>query len=141
MTALRIAPVIFALGLAATALLAQNNQSGEKKVENRVFELRTYYANPGKMDALNARFRDHTVKLLQRYGMELVGFWTDSQEPERKLIYLVAHKSKAAADASWKDFGNDSEWKVAKVKSEEKGPLVEKVDRAWLNPTDYSALK
>ncbi len=110
-------------------------------MENRVFELRIYFAAPGKMDALNGRFRDHTVKLLQRHGMELVGFWTDSQEPERKLVYLVAHKSKGAADASWKAFREDPDWKVVQKASESNGKIVDKVESVWLNPTDYSALK
>src|SRR5262249_18279704 len=115
--------------------------SQEKKVEYRVFELRTYYANPGKMQALHARFKNHTNKLFQKHGMELIGFWTDEKEPDRKLVYMLAHKSKAAADASWKAFGADPEWKTAKAKSEEGGVLVERVERVWLNPTDYSAIK
>ena len=105
----------------------------------RTFELRTYYANPGKMEALHARFKNHTNTLLQKHGMELIGFWTDSKEPGRKLIYLVAHKSKEAADASWKAFKADPDWVKAQTKSEEGGKLVEKVDVVWLNPTDYSA--
>jgi NIPSNAP len=130
-----------AICVAGLAIHAGIGQSQEKKVENRIFELRTYTANPGKMTALHARFRDHTVKLLQKHGMELVGFWTDSKEPELKLVYLVAHKNKATADASWKSFGADPDWKVARAKSEEGGALVKKVDVEWLNPTDYSAMK
>jgi len=123
------------------ALHAGIGQSQEKKVDNRVFELRIYYANPGKMEALHARFKNHTNKLLEKHGMVLIGFWTDAKEPERKLVYLVAHKSKAAADSSWKAFGADPEWKTAKAKSEEGGSLVERVESVWLNPTEYSAMK
>jgi hypothetical protein len=125
----------------AAVIYARPADPGEKKVEPRVFELRTYYVHPGKMDALNARFKDHTNKLLEKHGMQLLGFWTDSKDPGRKLIYLVAHKSKDAADASWKAFRDDPDWIAAKKKSEENGPLVEKVESTWLNPTDYSALK
>jgi NIPSNAP len=127
--------------VATLTLQAGIGQTQEKKMETRVFELRTYYANPGKMAALHARFKNHTNKLLQKHGMELIGFWTDEKEPERKLVYLVAHKSRAAGDASWKAFQADPEWKTARAKSEEGGALVEKVDREWLNPTDYSAMK
>ena len=38
-----------------------------------VFEMRTYYANEGKLDALKARFRDHTVALFKKHGMTNVG--------------------------------------------------------------------
>jgi len=132
-----------AVAFLAGALVVRSGtaQTGEKKVENRVFELRTYYAADGKMDALHARFKNHTVKLLQKHGMELVGFWTDSKEPKSKLIYLVAHKSKDAADASWKSFRVDPDWVAAKTKSEEGGSLTTKIEVVWMNPTDYSALK
>jgi NIPSNAP len=133
--------ITVAIVTATLALHAGIGKSLENKMDNRVFELRIYYANPGKMDALNARFRNHTNKLLQKYGMELIGFWTDEKEPQRKLVYLVAHKSKAEGLASWDKFGADPEWKAARAKSEEGGALVEKVDRIWLNPTDYSAMK
>jgi hypothetical protein len=116
-------------------------QRGEQKVENRVYELRIYTASPGKMPELHGRFREHTVKLLQKHGMELIGFWTDSKEPDSKLIYLVAHTSKAAADASWKAFREDEDWKAVAKKSEENGKLAAKVESVWMNPTDYSVLK
>jgi hypothetical protein len=114
---------------------------GDKKVDNRVFELRIYYANAGKMDALHARFKNHTNKLLEKHGMTLIGFWTDEKEPQRKLIYLVAHKSKEAAETNWKEFQADPDWITARNASEKDGKLVEKVDRIWMNATDYSALK
>ncbi len=137
----RIVLAAAVVALVGLALRGANGQSGDKKMDKRTFELRTYYANPGKMEALHARFKDHTNKLLQKHGMELIGFWTDAKEPDRKLIYLVAHKSKVAADASWKAFGADPDWIKARTKSEEGGKLVEKVDVVWLNPTDYSAMK
>jgi hypothetical protein len=126
---------------AAAFTFGAAGQSGEKQVENRLYELRIYTASAGKMPDLHARFRNHTAKLLQKHGMELIGFWTDSKEPDRKLIYLVAHKSKIAADASWKAFRDDPDWKAVAKKTEENGRLAEKVESIWLNPTDYSALK
>jgi hypothetical protein len=110
-------------------------------VETRVFELRIYYVNPGKMEALNARFKNHTNKLLEKHGMQLIGFWIDAKEPEHKLLYIVAHKSQEAAAASWKAFGADPDWKAASAKSEENGKLVEKIDSVFMNPTAYSAIK
>jgi hypothetical protein len=141
MNALKYAVAATVLVAAGWAIHAGAQQSGEKKMENRVFELRIYYASPGKMNDLHARFKDHTVKLLQKHGMELIGFWTDAKESDKKLVYLVAHKSKAAADASWKAFGADPEWKAAKAKSEAAGKVVDKVETTWLNPTEYSAMK
>src|SRR5947209_11030480 len=88
---------------------ATHDAEGGKKVETRVFEMRTYYAHPGKMNALHARFRDHTNKLFVKHGMTLIGYWSpiDSKQAEEKMVYILAYPSKAAADKSWADFRAD----------------------------------
>jgi NIPSNAP len=112
--------------------------------DSRCFELRTYYAAPGKLEVLNARFRDHTCALFKKHGMEIIGFWIPAdkeQGAEYKLVYMLAHKSRAAATQAWKDFGNDPEWKKARTESEVNGKLTEKVESVFLSATDYSPLK
>src|SRR5436305_1879981 len=93
------------VGSAPFGLSAEKKQA-EKKVDARVFELRTYHAAPGKMKALHARFRDHTCKLFQKHGMEIIGFWspTKPEKAEEIMVYLLAYPSKAAADKAWKSF-------------------------------------
>ncbi len=115
----------------------------DKKAEARVFELRTYYSAPGKMNALNARFRDHTNKLFEKHGMTIIGFWnpSDPEKAEQTLIYVLAFPSKEAATKSWQAFRDDPEWKSVREASEREGKLVEKVESVYLNPTDYSPLK
>ena len=111
---------------------------------SRVFELRTYTASPGKLDALNARFRDHTIALFKKHGMEVVGFWEplDKEAGAReKLIYILAHRNRAAAEASWKAFRDDPEWVKVKADSEKGGVLTTKIESAFLAGTDYSPLK
>jgi hypothetical protein len=134
------------LTLAVAFLSLPANSRGEekeKKVDNRVFEMRTYYANPGKMKALHARFADHTIKLFQKHGMTVIGFWSpiDPKGAEEKLVYILAYPSKEAADKSWTAFRNDPDWKRARDDSEKEGPLVMKVESVYLNPTDYSPIK
>jgi hypothetical protein len=141
----RCLALIICTGLVSAILagtMAREAQGG-KKVDTRVFELRTYYANPGKMEALHARFRDHTNKLFVKHGMTLIGYWNpiDPKQAEEKLIYILAYPSKDAAAKSWKDFVNDPDWKTARAKSEEKGALVAKVESVYMNPTDYSPIK
>ena len=111
-------------------------------METRVFELRTYTAMAGKIDALHARFRDHTVKLFEKHQMTVVGFWrpADEERAKRQLVYLLAFPSQEAAVESWKEFQADPQWKSVKETSEKDGPLVEKIDSVFLNPTDYSLL-
>jgi NIPSNAP len=96
---------IVALSL-AFAGLALHTAKGDEKVDTRVFELRTYTAAPGKIDALHARFRDHTLNLFEKHHMTVIGFWrpTDEQQAKRQLVYLLAFPSQKAAAKSWKDF-------------------------------------
>ncbi len=141
-----LTPCLFALGLCLAGPAAageDKNDKAEKKVDTRVFEMRTYYAEPGKMKALHARFRDHTNKLFEKHGMTIIGFWvpTDPKEAEEKLVYILAFPSREAATASWKAFGADPVWKAAKDASETDGKLVKKVESVFLNPTDYSPIK
>lgn len=127
-------------GAAALATAAGEKEKDVKKADTRYFELRTYHAAPGKMDALNARFKDHTNRLFKKHGMEIVGFWTDTDHPD-VLVYMLAYPSKEARAKSWKAFGADPDWAKAKKESEKDGPLVTKVEQKFLTPTDYSPIK
>ena len=109
----------------------------------RVFEMRKYYALPGRLEALNARFRNHTTKLFEKHGMENIGYWvpTDGPEAGRVLVYLLAYPSLEAKDAAWKGFRDDPEWKTVREASEKDGKIVEKIESTILSATDYSAIK
>lgn len=110
---------------------------------NRVFELRTYHTYDGKLDALLARFRDHTVDIFNRHGMTSVGYWLPTDEPlkGKTLVYVLAFPSREAATKSWAAFRSDPEWKKVAAASEANGKIVEKVDSTFLEPTDFSAIK
>ena len=112
---------------------------------SRVFELRTYYANPGKLEALNTRFREHTNALFQKHGMTLVAYWMPVAPPAEgtggTLIYVLAYPSVDAREAAWKAFGADPEWITARDASEKDGKLVAKIDSVLMQPTDYSPMK
>jgi hypothetical protein len=129
------------VGLASLGRAADDK--GATKVDTRVFEMRTYYAAPGKMDALHSRFRDHTNKLFVKHGITLIGFWSplDPEQAKQKMVYILAFPSREAAAKSWKAFQEDPAWKEAKAASEKDGKLVDKVESIFLNPTDYSPLK
>ena len=109
----------------------------------KVYELRVYHANPGKLDALHARFRDDTCRLFKKHGIEMVGFWTPTQgqEAANTLYYIVAFPSVEAQKKAWQAFRDDPEWKKAKADSETGGVLVNKVDSTNLKATDYSPLR
>ena len=110
---------------------------------NRIFEIRTYTAPEGKLDALNARFRDHTVKLFERHGMTSIGYWTptDSVLSKNTIIYILAYPSRDAARESWAAFGRDPEWQRVRAESEANGRIVERVQSVFVTPTDYSPIR
>jgi hypothetical protein len=110
----------------------------------RVFELRTYHCLPGKLEALKARFRDHTVKLFEKHGIQNIGYWVPQDADKGKdntLIYIVAHPDKAAAEKAWKAFRDDPAWVKARTESEKDGKIVEKVESVFMDPVDFSKLK
>ena len=106
--------------------------------KDAVYEMRTYYSPEGKLDALHARFRDHTTKLFEKHGMTNIGYFVPVENPDRKLIYWLAYPSKEARDKSWAAFLNDPDWKKAHKESEVNGPLVSKVESQFMKTTDYS---
>lgn len=112
----------------------------------RVYELRIYVTAPGKLDALLARFRDHTCKLFEKHGMENLGYWVPldaDKGAENTLIYVIAHKSREAAKASWSAFQKDPAWQAARDASEKAGKILAQPPEAiFMTATDYSpALK
>ncbi len=110
---------------------------------DRVFELRTYTAPEGKLDALQTRFRDHTMRIFEKHGMTNIGYWLpqDTTLRENTLVYLLAHPSRAAADQAWRDFGADPEWQRVSEESQRDGRIVSQVVRMYLDPTDFSRMR
>lgn len=109
----------------------------------RVFEIRTYHCFPGRLDALNKRFREHTMKMFEKHGMTNVAYWTfqDSPAKEDTLIYVISHASREQAKANWAGFIADPEWQKISADSQVDGKIVEKIDSVFVDATDYSPLK
>src|SRR5215212_167289 len=75
--------------------------------DSRTFELRTYYATPGKLEELHQRFRNHTIRLFKKHGMTIVGFWAPTAPADaaaNTLVYVLAYPSDEAKAAAWKGF-------------------------------------
>jgi len=132
-TLLQVIPVAAIIPASLWAAAQTDNVAG-------VFELRVYHAAPGKLGDLEARFRDHTMKLFDRHAIRSVAYWTPLDGPEKNntLIYILQHPSREAAAANWKSFQEDPEWQSVKEKSEANGKLVEKIDSTYLVMTDFS---
>ena len=135
-----IALVSFAAGSLITARLAHVNEV--KADSNRVFELRIYHAVPGKVPALETRFRDTASKLLAKHGLKAAGYWVPEDAPawDNTFVYILAHPSREEATKNWDAMRADPAFQ-AMSKSEQTEKLVEKVDSTYMRPTDFSPMK
>ena len=117
--------------------------STDKAAKNRVFEIRTYTTNPGKLPDLLKRFREHTTALFDKHGMTNIGYWVPTDEPRSKntLIYILAHPSRDAAKKNWEEFRSDPDWQKVQKASEAGGKIVAKVESIYADPTDFSPIK
>lgn len=137
--------VIFAAGYAAGQFRAPIAvaEADAAVPADRVFEMRTYTAPEGKLEALDARFREHTLEYFEKHGMTNVGYWIPVDEPgsANTIVYILAHDSREAARASWAAFGADPGWREVARTTQLDGPIVSKVESVFLRPTDYSPIR
>jgi hypothetical protein len=135
-----IAVLSFTAGSLITARLAHMNQV--RADSNHVFELRIYHTLPGKVPALESRFRDTASKLLAKHDLNVAGYWVSEGTPgwDNTFIYLLAHSDREEAKKNWDAMMADPEFQVM-IKSEQANKLVEKIDRIFMRPTDFSPMK
>ena len=133
---------MFAAGFAARGLTTDS--VAHAQAAGRVFELRTYTANPGKFEALKTRFRDHTIRIFNKHHITSIGYWVpvDPPKSENTLIYIIAHPSLEEAKKNWSEFQNDPEWKKVASESQKDGPiLVGRPESVFMTPADFSQIK
>ncbi|HSQ54586.1 MAG TPA: NIPSNAP family protein [Gemmata sp.] len=126
---------------ALVPLAAMPSATRAAEPDSKVYEMRVYYAAPGKLDALHARFRDHTMRLFDKHGLTNIGYFVPvGENKENKLVYFIAAPSEQARNKSFAAFIADPEWKKAAAESEKNGPLVTKIESTFLTVTDYSPM-
>ena len=135
--------LIFAAGVVAGQLWRPAAVLGAQSAGSRVFELRTYTAPEGTLGNLQARFRDHTMRIFDKHGMKSIGYWVPQDAPNSSntLIYILQHPSRDAAKKAWADFQADPEWVKISAESQKDGRIVSKVESVFMDATDYSPLK
>ena len=146
MTAFTPSRIVSAAALLAVGFaLGSWNASSVAHAQNagKVYEMRTYTAPDGKLPLLQARFRDHTIRIFNNHNMKSVGYWVPQDAPakDNTLVYIISHDSREAAKKNWADFQADPEWKKVSAESQVDGPIVSKVVSVFMDATDYSPIK
>src|SRR6266487_1652291 len=125
--------------VAAAPLGAEEGKEAKVEGKHGCFEMRTYTAAEGKLEALQARFRDHTNALFLKHGMTVIGYWVpmppakegEADRSKNTLVYILAYPDKETRDKMWKEFAGDPDWKTAQSESEKNGKLVTKVESVF----------
>ncbi len=140
LTAVALLLIGYAAGRVSSSPVAAQATS---TAAGHVYEIRTYTAADGKLANVNARFRDHTVRIFNKHNMKSIGYWTPLEGPtaETTLVYILEHPNREEARKNWAAFMTDPEWVKVKAESEVGGKIVAKAESVFLSPTDYSPLK
>ncbi|HEY6803380.1 MAG TPA: NIPSNAP family protein [Pyrinomonadaceae bacterium] len=129
--------------LVGAALMLCLTSLGRSNPPAHVYELRMYQVNDGKMDALIARFKDHTDAIFKHHNMKSVGFWRPEDAPysQNLFVYILEHPSREEARKNWAELQADPEWKKVKAETEVNGPLAKHIDSYFMDPTSFSTLQ
>lgn len=102
-----------------------------------IYELREYTAVPGKLPALVARFNEHTFRLFEKHGIDVV-FISRTEIGDNssgEVVYAVRFESHQEMADRWAAFLSDPEWQRVKRESEADGPLSSQIKRRVLDPS------
>ncbi len=135
--------LVFVAGVIAGEMFGAPRILAQTPASSRVFELRKYTAPEGKLGELEARFRNHTIRIFNKHHMTSIGYWVpqDAPDSQNTLIYLLAHPSREAAKQNWAEFQADPEWQKVNTESQVNGRIVSKVESTFLDPLGFSQIK
>ena len=106
-----------------------------------LYELRYYEVAAQALTAdLHALFADHAVRLFQKHGIGMLGFWQAKIGDHNKVPCMLIHESMGERDARVNAFESDPEWKEARVEADRKAgwPILARMTSQLLKPTYYS---
>ncbi|MEO1018813.1 MAG: NIPSNAP family protein [Pseudomonadota bacterium] len=135
--ALRREPVL--LDYTENRLMRLTGYSPAPKTTDPVVEIRIYDTLPGKMQALNDRFANHTLGLFERHGIRSIGYWTEVVGTGNRLFYMVGYPDVGARQRAWDAFLGDPEWQRSRADSEADGPILRKVQSSILTRLPMSS--
>ena len=104
-----------------------------------VRQLRIYEIFEKNKAAFHARFRDHAMRIMKRYGFRVLALWESRTGDRTEFVYLLEWPDVATKESAWRAFLADEEWKeIKRVTNAEHGDLVGEIEDRLLLETAYS---
>ena len=102
-------------------------------------QLRIYEIFDRNKAAFHARFEQHAVRIMARYGFDIVAMWESALPGGPRFVYILNWPDTATKETAWRDFLADTEWvEIKRITKAEHGDLVGEVEDHVLTPTSYS---
>jgi hypothetical protein len=105
----------------------------ETETTGRVLEWRRYVAAPGKGQALVERFERDTFPLFADYGIKILAFGQQVDDPH-EIHYVCDWPDEEQMKDTWARWAKDEKWLKLKAASEVDGPLVLLIESKVLTP-------
>lgn len=102
-----------------------------------IYEHRTYYLLPGKLQEFVEAFAETPAKVFEKHGAKLVGFWTTDIGQNNEVIYILAFNDMAHRDRVWQQVREDQDM----IRYRQAGVRVEKIVNKIIRPSAFSPLK
>ncbi|HYU82829.1 MAG TPA: NIPSNAP family protein [Candidatus Polarisedimenticolia bacterium] len=104
-----------------------------------IHQLRIYEIFERNKAAFHARFRDHAMRIMRKYGFEFVAMWEAATDERTEFIYLLVWPDISTKEAAWQKFRADDEWKdIKRVTAAEHGDLVGEIQDRVLVSAPYA---
>lgn len=112
----------------------------QQRFESRsVYQLRIYEVSPDKRDVFHNRFKNHALRIMKRYGFEVIALWESSSVVNFEFIYMLKWPDAATMERQWRLFLEDNEWiEIKKKTASETGEPVLRATGRILNEVEYS---
>lgn len=95
-------------------------------------ELRIYRLHPGKLAAMQERFKRVNRALFERHGIEVVQAWRNPDD-ENVFVFLLTFPDRDARERAWKAYHEDPDFLAQR---EEQKTIIAEITLHVLDPLD-----
>jgi hypothetical protein len=129
-----LALIAFSAFLVCSVFAQETQKPGQEIHQLRIYEI--FEINKA---AFHARFRDHAMRIMKKYGFDIVAIWEAKSAKRTYFVYILRWPNEQTMTECWSRFMADQEWADIKKKTAAMhGKLVGEIQDRVLRPTDYS---